>query len=64
MALSQGLRQVALMSAVLAIFILGLSSRPRAHEDDQFVFGELRSQVLELTTRATVCFTPTMSFQF
>jgi len=32
-------------------------------EDDHFVFGELHSQVFNLVTRGSVCFTPTISAQ-
>ncbi|MBI4551222.1 MAG: hypothetical protein HY710_03055, partial [Candidatus Latescibacteria bacterium] len=32
--------------------------------NDRFVFGELRSQVLDITARATVSFTPDLSLQF
>ena len=32
-------------------------------EDDRFVFGELQSQVLDLTARASISFTPDMSLQ-
>ena len=33
-------------------------------EDDHFVFGELQSRVFDLTTRATISFTPVISLQF
>ncbi len=45
MALLQGPRQVGLMLAVPAIFVLGLSSRPRAHEEDRPQPGKVMQAV-------------------